>query len=79
MSKICYFVKAEVLKSNKTCIESARRKVRIIPSTEDLPPPHIDLRDNEFCMRKEVILRKHALIGSRLGSLVAEVSQPASK
>jgi hypothetical protein len=82
MARISYAIEARLLRSRDNgkkpvMLAEGSKKLRITPSTEELPPLSVEGREDEYCLRKEKVLRK-GLFKGKLGSLVMEASQPKS-
>lgn len=79
MSRISYAIVVRVQQSKiPTIMAEKYRKIRVMPATEELPPVDVDGQDSEYCLRREKALKKHGLLGTKLGRVVGEAMQPAS-
>jgi hypothetical protein len=58
-------------------LASKARRVRVLPTTDELPPLDVSGEDSEYTLRKERTIRKGMLKG-KLGTLVMEAAQPQS-
>jgi hypothetical protein len=79
--KISYSIKASILHQKNgektTTVAESLQKIRIRPSSEELPPLEIYEKDETYVLRNTKTLRKGLLKG-KLGTLVMEAAQPSS-
>ncbi|KAL7268189.1 hypothetical protein RUND412_009202 [Rhizina undulata] len=79
MTKISYMLRARILRRRESdnkmlTLQDTARKVRIIPTVEDLPPLLEDA-SGDYVLSKEKDIRK-GLFKGKLGRLVVDVEQP---